>query len=347
VLLDALDQMDEAEKACRQSQVVLERVLGPEHPNLGESYLNLATLIERRGKIAEAEANYRRSLEVRKKSLGAKHPSVGQTLQLMGLFYLSQGRLAESEAAYREALELFRGIDPKHFEVGKCLNGLALIASRRGHYGEAESTLVEVDKLFLEVLGEKHPFTWQLRGNRAIQISLQGRHAEAEALVRPALAKLVEITGPESNETADSQAILGEILRRQGRPAEAAELHRKVLATQLKIIGVTTSPLVAVARFQLGADLAARGEANDRAEARRLLDEALQVLRRASPPPTRLPDLLFESGRLARIQGDAARARGELAESARIFAERLGPEDERTLAARRELDETTGRSTRG
>jgi tetratricopeptide (TPR) repeat protein len=329
--------MNEAEKACRESQAVLEKVLGPEHPNLGESYVNLATLIERRGKIAEAEANYRRSLEVRKKSLGPKHPQVGQTLQLMGLFYLGQGRLPESEAAYREALALFRGIDPKHFEVGKCLNGLALIASRRGRYAEAEQTLIEVDKLFMEVLGEKHPFTWQLRGNRAIQISLQGRNAEAEALVRPSLARLVEITGPESNETADSQAILGEILRRQGRYAEAAELHRKVLATQMKIIGDKTSPLVAIAHFQLGADLAWRGEATDGAEARRLLDHALEVLRPKSPPPTRLPDLLFESGRLARIQGDAARAKAELTESARLFTERLGADDERTRAAKVEL----------
>jgi tetratricopeptide (TPR) repeat protein len=158
----------------------------------------------------------------------------------------------------------------------------------------------------------------------------------------------VELTGPESNETADSQAILGEILRRSGRPGEAADLHRRALATQKKIIGEKTSaPLIAVAKFQLGADLAASGEANDLAEARKLLDEALDALRRASPPPTRLPDVLFESGRLARIQGDTARAREELAESARIFTDRLGSDDERTRAARRELSSLTGGPTRG
>ncbi len=139
VLLDELDRVDEAEKAYRDSQAVLVKQLGPDHVNLGYSYVNLAVLLgSRRGQAAEADALYKRTLEIRRKALGPNHPTVGQALQLTGLFYLNQGRLEESEAAYREALALFSGIDPKHFEVGKCMNGLALIASRRGRYAEAE-----------------------------------------------------------------------------------------------------------------------------------------------------------------------------------------------------------------
>ena len=145
VLLDEVDRVDEAEKAYRESQAILVKRLGPDHVNLGYSYVNLASLLDiRRGQSVEAEELYKRTLEIRRKALGNNHPTVGQALQLTGLFYLNQGRLDESEATYGEALALFRGINPKHFEVGKCLNGLALVASRRGRYAEAEQRLDEV-----------------------------------------------------------------------------------------------------------------------------------------------------------------------------------------------------------
>ena len=237
VLLDELDRVDEAEKAYRDSQAVLTKRLGPEHANLGSSYANLAVLLGRRGKTQEAEALYKRSLEVRRKTLGPNHPMLGQTLQLTALFYLNQERLDESEATYREALALFRGINPKHFEVGKCLNGLALIASTPGRYGEAEKTMQEVEALFREVLGEKHSFTWQVRGNRASQIVLQGRLEEAEPMQREVAEKLAALNGKDSAEAVDARARLGETLRLRGRPAEAEPIHREALQIALRLEG--------------------------------------------------------------------------------------------------------------
>ena len=106
VLLDEIDRVDEAEKAFRDSQAILVRQLGPDHVNLGYSYVNLAVLLgARRNQPAEAEELYKKTLAIRKKELGPKHPTVGQALQLTGLFYLNQGRLDESEAATRELFE--------------------------------------------------------------------------------------------------------------------------------------------------------------------------------------------------------------------------------------------------
>jgi serine/threonine-protein kinase len=297
LLQEELDRLDEAEADSRASQAVLEKRLGPDHPNLGQSYLNLAVLLDRRGKAEEAEKWFLRSLEVRRKALGADHRVVGQTQQLLALFYLNQGRLDESEQNYRQALALFRAIEPRHFEVGKCLNGLALVASRRGRYAEAEATLGEVIALFDEVLGPKHTFSWQARGNRAEQIALQGRLDEAEKIQREVAAKLVEINGPDSYETVDAEGRLGETLRKQGRTAEALPLHRKVLEHQRKLYG-ENHVFVALAEYQLAADLIALGRAEDRAEARRLLDGSLAVLEKRSPPHPRLADVRAASARL-------------------------------------------------
>ena len=293
VLLDEIDRVDDAEKAYRDSQAILIRQLGPDHVNLGYSYLNLASLLSlRRGNSAEAEALYKRTLEIRKKSLGPKHPTVGQALQLSGLFYLNQGRLDESEAAYTEAIALFREIDPKHFEIGKCKNGLALVASRRGNYAQAEKTLAEVEALFREVLGEKHPFTWQVRGNRASQIGLQGRLEEEETLEREVAAKLEELNGRDSQEAIDARARLAETRRRRGHADDALPVHREALAAALKMEG-ESSTWAAMLRFQVASDLLASGSVRpeDRAEAKALLDQSLAILEKQTPPPQRLAEV--------------------------------------------------------
>jgi tetratricopeptide (TPR) repeat protein len=298
VLLDEVDRVDEAEKAYRDSQAVLVKRLGPDHVNLAYSYVNLASLLDlRRGQAVEAEALYKRALEIRRKALGNDHPTVGQALQLTGLFYLNQGRLDESESTYDEALALFRRINPKHFEVGKCLNGLALVASRRGRYAESERRLDEVIALFDEVLGPKHPFSWQARGNRAEQIALQGRLSEAEKIQREVAGKLSELNGSDSGEAIEASARLGETLRKQSRAAEAAPLHRRALEVYTKQLG-ESNPTVAMTRYQLAADLLALGRAEDRAEARRLLDAALAVLEKRVPPHPRLAEVQTASANL-------------------------------------------------
>ncbi len=221
VLLEELDRLDEAEAAYRQSQAVLERALGTDHVSAAQSYLTLAVLLERRGELEEAERLFLRTFEVRQRRLGPDHPTTGQFHQLYGLFLLNRGRLDEAETHYRRAYEIFRAINPEHFEVGKCLNGLALIASRRGDHAAAEATLRQVVSLFRAVLGEDHPFTWQATGNLANAIREQGRLAEAEALEREVLERLTALTGAESGETAQATERLAETLRRAGRAAEA------------------------------------------------------------------------------------------------------------------------------
>ena len=226
VLLDELDRVAEAEVAYRDSQRVLEQALGREHPILAESYLNLAVLMQRLGRFDEAEALYLRSLAIRRARLGGDHLATGNSLQLYALFLLQRDRLDESEALYREALAIFTRINPRHFEVGKCKNGLALIASKRGDPGAAAELLVEVEELFRAELGEAHPFTWMVRGNRAVQLAALGRLDEAEAIQREVVARFAELTGPESEETLQARDRLATTLEKRGAPAAEIEALR-------------------------------------------------------------------------------------------------------------------------
>src|SRR5262249_59798230 len=115
-----------------------------------------------------------------------------------------------------------------------------------------------------EVLGPKHTFSWQARGNRAEQIALQGRLDEAEKIQREVVAKLNEINGPDSYEAVDAEGRLGETLRKRGRASEALSLHRKGLEHQRKLYG-EDHVFVALARYQVAADLIALGAGEGRA----------------------------------------------------------------------------------
>ncbi|MCU0304359.1 MAG: serine/threonine-protein kinase [Thermoanaerobaculales bacterium] len=221
VLLDDLGRLDEAETAYRESQRLLERSLGPDHPNLALSYLSLAVLLDRRGQTDEAETLYRRSLEIRRRSLGDHHVQTGQALQLLAHFFVSHGRLDEAETAGREALAIFTAVDPDHFEVGKCLNGLGVVAAKRGDHATAESLYREALANYERSLGRRHPFYWWTAGSLSTAIAAQGRLDEAETLQREVLAALEEISGVESADAQWGHELLAETLRRAGRTAEA------------------------------------------------------------------------------------------------------------------------------
>ena len=258
--------------------------------NLAQSDLNLAELLKRRGNPAEAEKLFRHALDVRRRSLGPKHQAVGQSLQLIGLFYLEQGRLDESEKAVPEALALWRGIDPKHFEVGKCLNGLALIASRRGRYAEAEKTMERGrGALPRGPRREAHVHVADPRQPRGAD----PRCRAGSPRPRRSSARSSRSSRRSTARTAAKRSRRARAWARrcasEGRAAEALPLHRDSLAALLRIEG-EKSAATAVERFQVGSDLIALGRAEDRDEARKLLDLAIGTMANQSPPQQRLAD---------------------------------------------------------
>jgi serine/threonine protein kinase/tetratricopeptide (TPR) repeat protein len=235
VLLDELDRLEEAEEAYRASQAIFERVLGERHTAVARGYAMLAVLLERRGKLEEAEALLRRALAIQREKLGGAHTVTGQAMQLYAVFLKNRERYDEAEPLYREARALFAAINPRHFEVGKCDNGLAIIAGKRGDHAAAERLLAGVTDLFREQLGEEHQFVWQVQGNRALEIAAQGRFAEAAAIQRAVLTRLESITGPASDETAVALARLAASLEALGREGEAGPLLARAQAIHERI----------------------------------------------------------------------------------------------------------------
>ena len=147
----------------------------------------------------------------------------------------------------------------------------------------------EVEVLFREVLGEKHPFTWQVRGNRAVQIRLQGRLEEAEAIEREVVAKIEELNGRDQ-EAIDARCGSPRRRRPRGHPAEALPVHRDSLAAVVEM-GRRAQHLAVDAAVpgRLGsARVGPPGGSRGGAEA---LGPGDRVLEKQAPPPQRLAEV--------------------------------------------------------
>ena len=221
VVLDDLGRLDEAEAAYRRSQEILEHNLGPDHPHLGQSYLNLAVVLDKRERFDEAEALYRRALDLRRRTVGDRHIQTAQTLQVFANSLTQRGKLDEAEKVEREALEIFRSANPAHFEVGKCLNGLGVIAMRRGDFAAAEQWLREAIANYESSLGRDHPFRWWTQGSLSKAVLARGRAEEAERLAREVLHELERISGPESEDAEWAHGLLVGPLRTLDRGSDA------------------------------------------------------------------------------------------------------------------------------
>ena len=105
-ILKGLGRVDEAEALLRHALPILERELGPDHPEVAGAWNNLAGTL---GDLEEAATAYHRALAAKERTLGPEHPALAITLNNLGVNARRRDRPAEAEAYYRRALEILEG----------------------------------------------------------------------------------------------------------------------------------------------------------------------------------------------------------------------------------------------
>ena len=82
----------EAEPLYQRSLVILEKALGSDHSDVGQSLNNLALLYQVQGHYTEAEPLYQRSLAISEKALGPEYPEVATSLENYAALLRDTGR---------------------------------------------------------------------------------------------------------------------------------------------------------------------------------------------------------------------------------------------------------------
>ncbi len=111
-ILHALGRDDEAEALLRHAIPILERDLGPDHPEVAGAWNNLGSALS---DLDAAAAAYRHALSAKERVLGPEHPALAITLNNLAVNARRRGEPAEAELIYLRALGILEGrVEPDH-----------------------------------------------------------------------------------------------------------------------------------------------------------------------------------------------------------------------------------------
>ncbi|MBU1558141.1 tetratricopeptide repeat protein, partial [Patescibacteria group bacterium] len=174
---------DEAIHLAKKALELLEKALGPDHPDVAISLNNLAALYRSKADYTRAEPLYVRALAIREKALGPDHPDVATSLNNLAFLYKSKGDYTRAEPLYVRALAIWeKALGPDHPDVATSLNNLASLYYSKADYTRAEPLYVRALAIREKALGPDHPYVATSSRNLGALYLATGKTDEATAL---------------------------------------------------------------------------------------------------------------------------------------------------------------------
>ena len=201
---------------------------------IGNTYVGL-------GLYKEAAAQQRKALALARE--GEAGPIVGDEtiagiLCMLGESLAAAGEFEEAESILREALDLSRRLfGENHYNVGSCLNELAIIHKTIGDAKTAEAFYREALDVTRATVGPDSQEYCATLNNLAILIAGRGETAEAEQMMRTVLETRRRVLGDDHPDVAYSLAGLATLLHGMRRFDEADALARQALELRKRVLG--------------------------------------------------------------------------------------------------------------
>jgi tetratricopeptide (TPR) repeat protein len=157
VALQMKGDLEAAAAKQREALAIREELLGPEHPRVAQSALNLANTLAKQGSYEDAEVLYRRSIAILERA-EVPGPRLSYPLMGLGVVYKKQGRYDEAAPLYERAAELAEAAyGPEHSLVAQSLRNLANLEKRRGNPARARELVGRAVRAIEARLGDAHP----------------------------------------------------------------------------------------------------------------------------------------------------------------------------------------------
>ena len=246
-----------------------EKLLGPDHPDVGQWLNNSANLFLNTGRYSEAEPLYRRSIEIGAKSLGRDHVRVATRLNNLAVVLMDTGRQAEAEALLREAIEIVEKRCGRESDMfAKRLYKFANLLACTGRLEQAETAFRESIHIGELTLGKDHSLLADWKSGLAKVLRDCGRYAEAEPLFREAIATWMKTGNHAHTSFGFLRHEYAKLLSLCGRPEEACAQAREALDIHVQAFGSAHQWTQHVATVLAGA-LDALGRGDEARELRR------------------------------------------------------------------------------
>jgi len=220
-----LGVFEAAEPHLIRALELVERELGPEHPDTRDLYLRLGRLYRVAGRLDEAEEALRKVLAGGSPVADVSDLQVLEATEELAVVHERAGRYEKSEALYLQALEARESTDGReHPDTLRVLGNLAILYRFMERWEEAERLLREVLDVNRRQYGPEHAWTLSALASLAGLYSGWGRLDEAEELFETGLEPVRRVMGDEHPQTLKMVNNLGWLYLRQGRYRESEEL---------------------------------------------------------------------------------------------------------------------------
>ena len=223
-----------AEAVYKRTLQLVEKILGPDHPDLAVALNNLGDLYTKLGKFSAAESLLERALEIDEKNLGPEHLEVAATLNNLAMVYFYQFEFAQAEELLKRALRIQEEAD--HPDRSHTLNNLAEVYRFQGRSAEVALLLQEALDIAEKNLGPDHAHVAVFINNLALLRHQQGNLQEAEVLYKRSVVITEQALGSNSAQLAYFLASLAELEKDMDHPREALFLLQRALAVHKRTL---------------------------------------------------------------------------------------------------------------
>jgi tetratricopeptide (TPR) repeat protein len=268
-----------AEQLLARALAVNERILGPNHTDVGYTLLAQANAFYFRAGYAEAKTALRRAIGLFQEGLGPEHPDLAAAYDMLANVFDAQGRFRDSAPLRARALMLWEKVKPNHPKVAIILTNVGLWYFRQGFAAEALRYYGRALEIQETLLGNTHVQVGTTLHNIAMALHSLGRFGEAEPLERRALAIKEAALDRTHPDVAAMLVGLAAILEKLRRFDEADPLFGRALIIREAKFG-PDHPEVATSLYKYAMCFGAQGRF---AEAEPLLKRALAIRRRLLP----------------------------------------------------------------
>jgi tetratricopeptide (TPR) repeat protein len=206
----------------QQALAIRKSRLGPRHPEVAMSIVNLARLHLEQYRYDEALVNLDEGQAILAETLGDDNSMMATTLQMRGIAFLRLGDAVPARAAFERALAIrVRLYGADHPDVGEMWNVIAGTYMDEGDYDRAEESFLRARAIFEQHGPDARSSMLRIRANLGALAARRGEYRDAERIIREVLGELEESIGTDNPELVASLKPLSASLLGLGRPAEA------------------------------------------------------------------------------------------------------------------------------
>ncbi|HYW70112.1 MAG TPA: CHAT domain-containing protein [Pyrinomonadaceae bacterium] len=213
-----------------RARSVLEKSVGPDHPDTLMVLYNLGIISKEQGDYAKAVQFHQQALDARERVLGQDNTLVAASLTDLATVYRVTGDYAKAEELQLRALAIREKLfGPEDESVGQVLFNLGALYGTKKEWAKAAEVTERSLRIWEKILGPDHEDVGRILNNLSVQYKALGEYDKAEAASVRAIAISEKTIGPDNVRLADQLESLADIYAIKEEYAKAENLYRRGL----------------------------------------------------------------------------------------------------------------------